>query len=719
MRTVKAPSRGGRILREGIDRRKSVSPASWFVRVSLALTLLAFTPRLSAQSPPRLVATPAFNGVRIDLEGTASASYSIERSTNLTGWVTATTNTLAGPKASLVLPTSDVAAFFRARVVVDSAVPGLPQVTVLTYTNAAGPQADLPNRLAIASPDKDLVAQFTGRTGIRYTLTISSNAVVEPIMIRMTELRDLVGVPAQNGFFGGLLIEPSDVVLTSMAMLRIESTNDLPARDIIAYGFQPDGRDWHLLLANTDTNAVEFLIPSLGGFGFGAVTDAELAALPEPSPTAAAAARRPSLAGILEDSCYPEERARAGQVRYGLGVLLSNYLEVKNKQIAQDRRNQNLPPRGPLTANQLQQLTESLSYHYKEWFQPHLPEAGDSCAISEARLNTLQLLSDYATRMGVAPLPWKDEAAEYACKAVKRCKQQALDCCIAGGTVTSLRRSFAAADRLGGSFGVDPKFCPSLSLADVGDKCAPLWSGKLEYTGSTRDFYQNNPPLEEHQDETELTCKLTGEIISASEQQLFWYATVTLQILVTDYQASAYRRADDETHYGACKGGSRASLSSLDGSRPLARPLDGYLADMISHKAASGVLKTNWIITLKINVEPLVTIPIIPPLDVNQLMLQNEAHLREIKLPGVTIDGGGHWESRQETDHGCEFATGNPEIHDSLRAPDPFGKSIIGQISTNSCTLEMSSHTQSGNQLLHGVISSESTARIRLEAHRR
>lgn len=194
----------------------------------------------------------------------------------------------------------------------------------------------------------------SGADGTRYTLEIPSDALTREILIRMTPLASLSGLPFGSGEVMAVQIEPEGAFFNNFLTLTITPPQAIPPDQQILYGFQ--GSQNMLTLAAPVVNSAEIkiLIQHFSGYG---VTK-----------------------GLLAD-IEPYRQRLGGDAESRLQSEAAYHLQrVRQQQLL-----------GPgETGDDLQALFEDLFDRFdREVVQPRIAAAGESCAAGKLALQTV------------------------------------------------------------------------------------------------------------------------------------------------------------------------------------------------------------------------------------------------------------------------------------------------------------------------------------------
>jgi hypothetical protein len=136
---------------------------------------------------------------------------------------------------------------------------------------------------AIISPAVGGALQVTASDGTRFDLTIPPDAIEsdQDVLIKMTPISGLSDLPISGNFLGAVQLAPEGMQLSSAGSLTVNLPTSVPITDLLAYGFQGSGSQFHFVPLLPDagtTSASSFNIPvwhfSVNGGGTGNSGDA-------------------------------------------------------------------------------------------------------------------------------------------------------------------------------------------------------------------------------------------------------------------------------------------------------------------------------------------------------------------------------------------------------------------------------------------------------------
>lgn len=131
-----------------------------------------------------------------------------------------------------------------------------------------GPQSDTNRFVAgLILPETGGRLEITDARGVFYQLTIGSNTVTEPTAIRMTVITNFASMPLSNRFRAAVAFEPDGFEFRGAAELKIRFPETIPALEMVGYGFDGSGGDFHLRPWDSNTNEVTLSVTHFSGAG--------------------------------------------------------------------------------------------------------------------------------------------------------------------------------------------------------------------------------------------------------------------------------------------------------------------------------------------------------------------------------------------------------------------------------------------------------------------
>lgn len=233
---------------------RSLVLLAWF---AIGLDSISATPQ-----PPRLLLLSQDAAtMRLSVTNAYVPNVNLQGSFNLKDWFLLQSATPLLGTASFTLTNTEPidAWFFRA-----VAAPAPPVINV-------GPQPD-PSQSegALILPETGGQIQITDANGVFYQLTVRSNLVTEPTAIRMTIITNFTGMPLTNRYRAAVAFEPDGFEFRGAAELKIRFPGLIPMLEIVGYGFDGAGGDFHLRPWEPETNEVTLAVTHFSGTGVAA-----------------------------------------------------------------------------------------------------------------------------------------------------------------------------------------------------------------------------------------------------------------------------------------------------------------------------------------------------------------------------------------------------------------------------------------------------------------
>jgi hypothetical protein len=153
---------------------------------------------------------------------------------------------------------------------IDFNSPGTPldvQVTLDKKQTASGKVSTDGGSLSLTSAD-----------GSKFTLDIPAKALDIETTITMTAVKNLDGSPLDKNTPTAVQLEPSGLFFSEMVTLTIVPAKDIPVTELIAFGYEKDGKDYHLALVDPKSKDIKIKLMEFSGAGVGSGGDAAWAA---------------------------------------------------------------------------------------------------------------------------------------------------------------------------------------------------------------------------------------------------------------------------------------------------------------------------------------------------------------------------------------------------------------------------------------------------------
>jgi hypothetical protein len=119
---------------------------------------------------------------------------------------------------------------------------------------------------------------LTAKDGSKFKLDVPSDALDADTTITMTAVKSLDGAPLDNNTPTAVQLEPSGLFFKEMATLTIVPAKDIPIKQQIIFGYEGDGRDYHLAVADPKSKEIKIKLMQFSGAGVGSGSDSAWAA---------------------------------------------------------------------------------------------------------------------------------------------------------------------------------------------------------------------------------------------------------------------------------------------------------------------------------------------------------------------------------------------------------------------------------------------------------
>src|SRR5688500_9692900 len=108
---------------------------------------------------------------------------------------------------------------------------------------------------------------LTAADGSKFTLDVPANAVDSETTITMTAVKTLDGAPLDKNTPTAVQLEPSGLYFKEIATLTIVPAMDIPIKEQIAFGFDGDGKDYHLAAVDPKSKDIKIKLLHFSGAG--------------------------------------------------------------------------------------------------------------------------------------------------------------------------------------------------------------------------------------------------------------------------------------------------------------------------------------------------------------------------------------------------------------------------------------------------------------------
>ncbi|MDQ2938777.1 MAG: hypothetical protein M3R67_14955 [Acidobacteriota bacterium] len=119
---------------------------------------------------------------------------------------------------------------------------------------------------------------LTAKDGSKFKLDVPADALDADTTITMTAVKSLDGAPLDNNTPTAVQLEPSGLFFKDMATLTIVPGKDIPIKQQIIFGYEGDGKDYHLAVVDPKSKEIKIKLMQFSGAGVGSGSDSAWAA---------------------------------------------------------------------------------------------------------------------------------------------------------------------------------------------------------------------------------------------------------------------------------------------------------------------------------------------------------------------------------------------------------------------------------------------------------
>lgn len=123
------------------------------------------------------------------------------------------------------------------------------------------------------SPDGGSLS-LTAADGSKFTLEVPPKALDTETTITMTAIKSLDGAPLDNNKPAAVQLEPSGLFFNELVTLTIVPAQEIPLKQQIAFGYEGDGKDYHMALVDPKAREIKIKLMGFSGAGVGSASDA-------------------------------------------------------------------------------------------------------------------------------------------------------------------------------------------------------------------------------------------------------------------------------------------------------------------------------------------------------------------------------------------------------------------------------------------------------------
>jgi hypothetical protein len=225
---------------------------------------------------------------------------------------------------------------------------------------------------------------LTAKDGSKFTLDVPGDALAADTTITMTAVMSLDGAALDNNTPTAVQLEPSGLFFKEMATLTIVPAREIPIQQQVIFGYERDGKDYHLALVDPKSKEIKVMLMRFSGAGVG-------------SGSASAAA-----ANLMMQASTSEIRLRQ---------IIGEYL--------QDRR-QKAILEGELDPEMGETIESAMDKYETEVINKKIVAAGIDCKHARSAMQDILSLGRQRQLLGMQPDPdmWEkiDKLAKIAAK---------------------------------------------------------------------------------------------------------------------------------------------------------------------------------------------------------------------------------------------------------------------------------------------------------------
>ena len=109
--------------------------------------------------------------------------------------------------------------------------------------------------------------------GSKFTLDVPADALEADTMITLTAVKSIDGAPLANNTPTAVQLEPSGLVFKELATLTIVPAKEIPIKEQIIFGYEGEGRDYHLAVIDPKSKEIQIKLMQFSGAGVGSGSD--------------------------------------------------------------------------------------------------------------------------------------------------------------------------------------------------------------------------------------------------------------------------------------------------------------------------------------------------------------------------------------------------------------------------------------------------------------
>ena len=119
---------------------------------------------------------------------------------------------------------------------------------------------------------------LTAADGSKFTLEVPADALDAETTITITAVKTIDGAPLDNKSSAAVQMEPSGLFFKEFATLTIVPAKEIPVKNQVAFGYEGDGKDYHLAPVDPKSEDIKIKLIQFSGAGVGSASDTAWAA---------------------------------------------------------------------------------------------------------------------------------------------------------------------------------------------------------------------------------------------------------------------------------------------------------------------------------------------------------------------------------------------------------------------------------------------------------
>lgn len=110
---------------------------------------------------------------------------------------------------------------------------------------------------------------LTATDGSKFILDVPADTLDADTMVTMTAVKSIDGAPLGGGPPTAVQLEPSGLFFKEMATLTIVPAKEIPIKNQIIFGYEGDGKDYHLAVVDSKSKDIKIKLMQFSGAGVG------------------------------------------------------------------------------------------------------------------------------------------------------------------------------------------------------------------------------------------------------------------------------------------------------------------------------------------------------------------------------------------------------------------------------------------------------------------